>query len=65
MEPMIQLDRVTYSYPNGLPIFEDFSWEAGRGEAWSVLGPSGCGKTTLLYLLAGLRFPISGQVRIG
>ena len=62
---MIQLDSVTYSYPNGLPIFEDFSWEAGQGEAWSVLGPSGCGKTTLLYLLAGLRFPISGQVRIG
>ena len=37
---------------------------AGRGEAWAVLGPSGCGKTTLLYLLAGLRFPTAGQVLI-
>ncbi len=61
---MIQLDSLTYAYPNAAPVFQDFSWTAGRGEAWAVLGPSGCGKTTLLYLLAGLRFPDSGQVCI-
>jgi ABC-type nitrate/sulfonate/bicarbonate transport system ATPase subunit len=61
---MIQLDSLTYAYPNAAPVFQGFSWTAGRGEAWAVLGPSGCGKTTLLYLLAGLRFPDSGQVRI-
>ena len=27
-------------------------------------GPSGCGKTTLLYLLAGLRTPIKGNITI-
>lgn len=61
---MIQLDSLTYAYPGALPVFQGFSWQAGRGEAWAVLGPSGCGKTTLLYLLAGLRFPSSGQVCI-
>ncbi|MEW5869687.1 MAG: ATP-binding cassette domain-containing protein [Chloroflexota bacterium] len=61
---MLQLDSLTYAYPNGVPVFQDFSWEAGRAESWAVLGPSGCGKTTLLYLLAGLRFPSAGQVRI-
>jgi ABC-type nitrate/sulfonate/bicarbonate transport system ATPase subunit len=61
---MIQLDALTYAYPNTAPVFQDFSWSAGGGEAWAVLGPSGCGKTTLLYLLSGLRFPDSGQVCI-
>jgi len=61
---MIQLDSLTYCYPGAPPVFQDFCWQAGTGEAWAVLGPSGCGKTTLLYLLAGLRFPASGGVRI-
>jgi NitT/TauT family transport system ATP-binding protein len=42
----------------------DFSLEIARGETWAILGPSGCGKTTLLYLLAGLYFPISGTIEI-
>jgi ABC-type nitrate/sulfonate/bicarbonate transport system ATPase subunit len=61
---MIRLNSITYAYPNNAPVFLEYSWEVGRGEAWAVLGPSGCGKTTLLYLLAGLRSPNSGQVLI-
>ncbi len=61
---MIELDSLTFLYDNGRPIFQDFNWLAQQGEAWAVLGPSGCGKTTLLYLLAGLRFPNKGRVLI-
>ncbi|HLE15145.1 MAG TPA: ATP-binding cassette domain-containing protein [Anaerolineales bacterium] len=61
---MIQIDALTYSYTNGPPIFEDFNWRVGRQESWAILGPSGCGKTTLLYLLAGLRFPSGGRILI-
>ena len=61
---MASLAAVTFGYAPGLPVFEDFSWEMGPGEAWAVLGPSGCGKTTLLYLLAGLLRPQSGEVRL-
>ncbi len=61
---MIGLDRVTFGYQVDKPIFQDFSWQAGRGEAWAVLGASGCGKSTLLSLLAGLRLCQSGRVCI-
>ena len=62
---MIALDGITFRYNQGSSaVFEEFSWEVGRGESWAVLGPSGCGKSTLLYLLAGLRFPESGRVVI-
>lgn len=61
---MIELEQVTFAYPGAAPLFQDFSWQAGRGEAWAVLGASGCGKSTLLYLLSGLRFAQSGQVRV-
>jgi ABC-type nitrate/sulfonate/bicarbonate transport system ATPase subunit len=62
---MIQVQSLTFTYPNGTNVFDAFSWTVDRGEAWAVIGPSGCGKTTLLYLLAGLRQPTAGRVLIG
>lgn len=61
---MIDLKSVTFAYPHTPPLFDDFSLQISRGETWSILGPSGCGKTTLLYLLAGLRQPVSGQILV-
>jgi len=62
---MIEVDGLSFHYPDGTAVFEGFTWHVAAGEAWAVLGPSGCGKTTLLYLLAGLRMPNLGAVRIG
>lgn len=61
---MIELRSVTFGYPHTAPLFVDLSLRISRGETWAILGPSGCGKTTLLYLLAGLRQPDSGQILI-
>lgn len=61
---MITTHSLTFGYPNAAPIFQDFNWTVQRGETWAILGSSGCGKTTLLYLLAGLRFPTSGTIEI-
>lgn len=61
---MISIHSLTYEYPNHSPLFQNFNWNILRGETWSILGPSGCGKTTLLYLLAGLKFPTTGELSI-
>jgi ABC-type sugar transport system ATPase subunit len=61
---MIALESVSFGYSHKKLIFEQFDWQVARGQSWAVLGPSGCGKTTLLYLLAGLRSPAAGQVRV-
>jgi ABC-type nitrate/sulfonate/bicarbonate transport system ATPase subunit len=61
---MLELKDLTFRYRPGLAVFQEYDWRVERGEAWAVLGPSGCGKTTLLYLIAGLRFPDSGQVLV-
>jgi len=45
-------------------VIEGLSFVIPRREPVAVIGPSGCGKTTLLYLLAGLKTPWRGQVRI-
>jgi ABC-type nitrate/sulfonate/bicarbonate transport system ATPase subunit len=61
---MIHIRSLDFAYSNLSPLFENFSLEISRGETWAILGPSGCGKTTLLYLLAGLRFPAAGSIEI-
>ncbi|RJP51120.1 MAG: ABC transporter ATP-binding protein [Anaerolineaceae bacterium] len=61
---MINIQSLTFEYANHSPLFQNFDWLVSRGETWAILGPSGCGKTTLLYLLAGLKLPISGDIQI-
>ena len=61
---MINIHSIDFAYSGVSPLFENFSLEISRGETWTILGPSGCGKTTLLYLLAGLRFPTKGSIEI-
>ncbi len=63
-EPIAALGDVTFAYPGGKAVLREFSWEMSAGESWTVIGPSGCGKTTLLYILAGLRLPDSGDVTV-
>jgi ABC-type nitrate/sulfonate/bicarbonate transport system ATPase subunit len=62
---VIEIRNLAFAYNGSSPIFEGFSWSVEQGDAWAILGPSGCGKTTLLHLLAGLRSPGSGDLRIG
>lgn len=61
---MLKAHALTFAYPLGNTMhFPEI--HCRKGEHWLLLGASGSGKTTLLQLLAGLRTPSSGEVRIG
>lgn len=67
---MIQLSRVTYTYPRGVgPALSDLSLEIPAGQFCAVIGANGAGKTTLCATLAGFvphfyRGEITGDVTV-
>lgn len=62
---MITTDDLVFSYPRGDFMLEIPSMAIASGEKVAVIGPSGSGKTTLLNLVAGIRTPQKGVVRVG
>ena len=61
------IDGVYKGYPSGrarVPVIENVSLLAPRGQFVTVIGPSGCGKTTLLRIVAGLLEVDRGTVSI-
>lgn len=62
---MIAIAGLVFAYGDGSTLFQDFTLDVKRGEAWTIIGPSGCGKTTLLSLIAGMLHPAGGTIVIG
>ncbi|MCU1397022.1 MAG: putative transporter ATP-binding protein [Acidimicrobiales bacterium] len=52
-------------YGSGKPVFEDVTFDIGKGERLLVLGLNGAGKTSLLRILAGETDPTLGEFRFG
>lgn len=46
------------------PIVQDVSLEVAAGEFLGIIGPNGSGKSSLMALLAGIRPPASGDIRL-
>jgi NitT/TauT family transport system ATP-binding protein len=49
---------------NRVRALENIHLNVNEGEFVVLLGPTGCGKSTLIYLVAGLRQPDGGVVRV-
>lgn len=64
-EPILQLDHVSYAYPDGPLAVEDLSLSIERGERVAVLGRNGAGKSTFFLLCNGILEPVSGTIRCG
>ena len=61
---VLEVDDLAVAYP-GLDVFEDVSFDVGRGERMLVLGLNGAGKTSLLRVLAGRSEAVLGEHRWG
>ena len=59
----VQLDNVSYGYPDGTQAVSNASLEGRVGEVVALVGATGAGKSTLAYLLAGFVQPDAGSVR--
>jgi putative ABC transport system ATP-binding protein len=62
--PVIQLSRVTKSYPGGVTALRDVDLAVQSGELIAIVGPSGSGKSTMLHMIGTLDRPTTGDVRI-
>jgi cobalt transport protein ATP-binding subunit len=63
-EPVIEVEGLTYRYPNGVEALESVDLTVRRGEFLAVLGQNGSGKTTLVKHFNGLLKPTEGSVRV-
>jgi len=64
-EPLIEARGLKFGYPGRPdPVLEAGSFTVRRGDRVLVQGPSGGGKSTLASLLAGLRGPTGGELRL-
>ena len=64
-EPIIQVEGLTYRYPNGVVALQGVDLTVRQGEFLAVLGQNGSGKTTLVKHFNGLLKPTEGVVKIG
>ena len=60
---MIEVDNLSFSYGRRKSkVLDEFSMKLNKGSIYGLLGKNGTGKSTLLYLMAGLLRPQTGNV---
>jgi len=67
LSPLIELRDVSITYTSvqkTTHALDCLKLTVAQGEPVAIIGPSGCGKTTLLNLVAGLKYPDSGELLI-
>jgi energy-coupling factor transporter ATP-binding protein EcfA2 len=64
-EPIVTLDEVHFTYPNGVEALRGVSLTLQRGERIALVGRNGAGKSTLVRHLNGLLRPSRGRALVG
>jgi len=61
---IIEIQNLSYSYPDGQEALRDVSLAVSAGETVGFIGPNGAGKSTLLLHLNGILRSGNGAVRV-
>ncbi len=61
---MINVQRLTFGYSRKTLLFHELNLQLEKGHIYGLLGKNGAGKTSLLKCLAGLNYPLSGEIRV-
>ncbi|WP_106185466.1 ABC transporter ATP-binding protein [Umezawaea tangerina] len=64
MMPVLDMRRVSRTYPGGVQALREVSLSVRDGEMLAIVGPSGSGKSTLLQLMGTLDRPTTGHVLV-
>ncbi|WP_019815339.1 ABC-F family ATP-binding cassette domain-containing protein [Saccharomonospora saliphila] len=62
-DPRVVCSALSFSWPDGTPVFEDLSCTVGDGRT-GLVAPNGVGKSTLLKLIVGEYRPDRGSVTV-
>ncbi len=63
-EPVITVDELSFTYPDGTPALRNVSLHIHPGERIALLGPNGAGKSTLVLHMNGIHLPQQGSVTV-
>ncbi|QPK78997.1 ABC transporter ATP-binding protein [Corynebacterium lizhenjunii] len=61
----VQFHNVSFSYPSGARVLQNFSATLHPGTVTALIGPSGSGKSTAATMLARFQDPDEGAITIG
>ena len=64
LEGDVELEHVTFSYAEGVPVLRDVSLTAPAGTTTALVGSSGSGKSTLVSLVMAFNRPQEGRVLV-
>ena len=59
----LKVENLKFGYDSTM-LYDDLTFDLGRGEKFLIVGENGIGKSTLLKLIVGLLKPISGEIVI-
>ncbi len=64
MHHTIEVEALTFAYPDGHRAIADISLVIAPGEKVALVGPNGAGKSTLMLHLNGILKSTSGRIRV-